>query len=603
MISKFFPGRSFIKANSILFAIIILSCISFLLIQLFKVHNSGIGTDEGNFLYVIRLLEDGGVLFRDFYSRESGALLLLFPFFQLFETSITNLRYLVVLIHFLTLLFLFLSLQKIHKSTLTNIAFTIISAIIMSFGGPLEIYTGIFYQLFSLFSTLLLYLTLTLRENTVKYALLGLVTGLSILNYKAGQVFLLLIPLLLFLKSDNRIVYIKNNIIFFSVSFFVIILYWIYYSLQTNLTTIYNLVIGDVVTNFLLAFFSAIAGVFLLRSIFNRVDILATLAALLFFFGVFYQFLLGSYEVLPNSFYGGLILQFSFILIFFQVICLAMTGPYSRSVAAGFLICNVTLLFLGYGHRAFFTQVPEWIHIVATSIFILYNLLLITIFNRPHLRLFLGNSFLNKGLLVYTCLFLAFYFVINSLYGGYLMPTRFSLTLVFLPILLSIFYSTTGTKLIKNIFLGLFFISIIFSIFLNATLKNDFTLYSMSQFKEAVDYLNNEIQPESVIFSTDTAVLVHTKGGNLIRFYSPWQFSNQEVNVCGQHQEIQESDVCLRYEDMISIIQKRSPEYIFGSWRHTFRLFETSTGQNLLESNYKLLTDESSIIYLYEKTN
>lgn len=589
----------YIKKYSLELIVLGISSSLFLMDQINKVEFSGIGTDEGNFLYLIKLLKEGSDIFTDLYSRESGALLLLYPYFHFFDLNIENLRYFIILIHLITILFLYLTLKNLSKNDLVNSLILVISVIIMSYGGPLEIYNGVFYQLFGLFSAVLLYLTTT-KESFGKYVLAGALTGLSIITYKGAQVFLLLIPLWLYLKTELGHIYFKAHLLFFTSVSVVIISYFLYYGLKhQDFLTIYSLILSDVILNFIIAFLLTFIGFFLINARLKNTPTLVALTNVFYLFGIFYQTYSNPTSLLAEQFYGGLILQFSFLLILFQITSLSLSGVYMKSMAAGYILSNILLLYFGYGFRAFFTNVPDPIHMSATTIFVIYNLIMTYFLFKPSK----SNEFnyQRNNHLIYIFLILSCFFIITSFYGGYLMPTRFSTVLIFLPILLFISYKFINSAYLNKTFAVIVFVSMLFSMSINLNLKNDFTLYTTKEFDAALNFLNSKNINEHIIFSADTALLAETNQNNIIKFYSPWQFSTPDADVC-KGTNITNTLICMRYNDILPIVENNHPEYIFGSWRHTMRLFDTPTGNEFLEREY-LLIQSIGPIDVYARKN
>lgn len=566
--------------------------------QFYKIYHSGIGTDEGNFLYATKLIQNGKTIFFDFYSREGGSLMVLVPFFKFLETTIINLRYLVLGIHLLTIFTFYLCLKTISDNKTRNLLVVGTSSIILSFGGPFEIYTGIFYQLYALLSVLLFYFILKFNEDEKRIWLLGILSGLSILVYKGAEVFLLLIPLAIFLKQNNQKEYLKKILLFFFLSLGVIILYWVYYGLKENFHDIYYLVLSDVVRNYFITFLVSLTGIFFLaqNSLIKKTENLVISLNMLFYAGLAYSF---SREAssLFSSFYGGVILEYSFLLMLLQYLNINYSGRYAKPLLFGYMTTNLLILILGFGSRGFFTVVPSVYHIFSTVLFLVYNIIL-------------GFKFLFEKIpverksdakLTITLMLTAF-FILNGFFGGYLIPTRFYSLLYFLPILVLSFILTGPWNKFKISILTLATVSAGFSVMINTTLSNDYTFYTIDNFTESVKYLKENLKSTDKVFSVDTSVLSEINNGGIINFYSPWQFSGLENRICSGYPRRGKEDVCLRVEGVINRVKETKPDYIIGSGRSTFRLFDNIEGGYILNSTYVLKKTDRRIS-IYKKIN
>jgi len=600
--------KKFSKKEIIIVLCSIFILLSFIFFQFYKIYNSGIGTDEGNFLFITKLIQQNKIIFFDFYSRESGPLLILTPFFKIFNISIINLRYLIFGIHLLTLYFLYNCLSQISKNKPKNLLIVAISSVVLSFGGPLEIYTGIFYQLQAFLSVLLIFLLLKYWFNnnffSKKYLIwLGLLTGLGIITYKGLQIFWVLIPFTIYLKQSSWKYYVKSIVLFFLTSIFPVLFYGFYYAYWTNIMRIYNIILSDVFLNFIILF-----GIFLIGAttfkiikqednLTNNKEIWLILLNFIFIIGLTYNIMKDA-TLFFSSFYGGLILQYSFLIIMLQYLTISQTYRYRRPLIFSYILTNLTIAVLGFGSRGFFTDVPITYHILSTGLFIFYNLILISIFIYPSTI----NKIYKNSNLLYICLILNIYFIITGLFGGYIMPTRFSSLLYFLPILIlstSLIYSQ---KIIRVLIFITLILSACFSIFINIKLPNDYTFYSKESFEYVVNYIKDNIKTDKSVFSGDTALLSEIENKSIINFYSPWQFIDNQKENClsGESYEFITKDVCLGPKEILEQIKLRNPDYIIGSWRSTLRTFENLEGESFLEQNY-ILEIINDRIYIFKK--
>ena len=561
--------------------------IVFATIQVYKIYTTGIGTDEGNFLYTAKLILQGNTLYLNFWARESGSLIFLIPWFKIFEISIINLRWFVFLIHTVIFIIFYLFLRKISNNKKANLIILLLSIIILQFNADLDIFQGIFYQIGSLFSILIPHLSYKYylsKSNFPHIFLIGILTGLAIFSYKGLQIFLVIIPVIIIFKNRE----IEKNTIGQTLAFFIstlvpITIYWVYYSLKTDFFHIYNVILEDIFFNIgILLLMFLIINIFLIRKQLknllqkNFLIILTNIAILL---AIIYS-LIREPERLFFSFYSGVFLGFPFLIFLLQSLNLYSLDVYRKALSLSYALFNILVLIFGYGSRGFFTQVPEYYHIIATVFTSLYTIYLIIYgFSLTKNRTFEDG---NKWLLV---LIFNLWFVI-SIVGAYLMPVRFQTILIFLPL---IFVLISSIKIrYKYLFYFILFIGLLFSISINLNLSNDYTFYSYKEFEESISYMQNNFSGATV-FSLDTAILASINNKNLILVHSPFHLREEEdiYFYDGLKDRYTEYDISLTKSEMLEKLEEERPEVIFGAYRSTLRIFDDKDLGEFLEENYE----------------
>ncbi len=581
---------------------LILIFLLFVATQIYKIYNSGIGTDEGNFIYTLKLLNDGQKLFYDFWSRESGSLFFLYPYFKLVKISIINLRFFIFFSHFITLAVFYYFINKLNTNKLNKLVISLLSVVILSFNGPLEIYLGSFYQFAFLLNSLIIFILYLYfsKTKTINYLISGaLLTGLAILNYKGAQIFIILFPILILIKHKNRLKKCLIDLIFFSiVSLIPILFYWSYYSISSSSFHVYQIILKDVIPNFLVIFLFLIFIIFInfkkkLSHLFFIKDNLI-LYSNLFIFACLGYLLITNFSRVTFSFYSALILNSSFLIFVFQIINVSTIKNYKKLLIIFYIITDIFFLIFGFGGRGYFTSVPTKYHVIGALIFITQILYL----GINYKKIQLTSQKQNLWVLIFI---FNIWFAI-SIMGGELIPTRFQSLLSFLPLVLYIFIKVAKKELFIIL---LFFISVIFSLYLNIMLPNDYTLYSMDNFKDAQKYIKSEIKNNEMIFSADTSLLLSSNSNNAIAFHSPFHFRNDEDVY--YYEEIKNrygsKEISLVKRDILEKLKSNKPLYIYGSWRSTIRLFTNNDEwESFLKDNYRLIKQVNRV-YFYKLDN
>ena len=168
--------------------------------------------------------------------------------------------------------------------------------------------------------------------------------------------------------------------------------------------------------------------------------------------------------------------------------------------------------------------------------------------------------------------------------GGYLSPGRFQSIEILLPLILSAFILLKMNK--KYLFYTLILSGGLLTLYACSNLPNDYTFYSMKDFRESVDYLNS-IAGAKIVFSGETAILSEINHSSLINFYSPFQLRNLEDYYYPKSLK-NENNLTNTREELIKKLKNERPSYIFGSERGTFILFNDYDLKFFLSENYFL---------------
>ncbi len=566
----------------------------FLIVQIYRLYTTGIGTDEGNFLYAIKQLSYGEVLFKDFWIRESLVLLFLLPFQGIFGNSIENLRFFVLGVHILIFV-MFILLMRQYSTDKKQIFFVLVlTTVVLHFNGAFEFYSGVFYQLSYLFNLFIIFLlTHYYFKESKGYSLaafLGALVAMSTLTYKGGEILLVIIPVMIILKKAWEV---RENIarilLFFLFYYLIVFMYWAYYAMKTDFTHIFNLILIDVVLNALILLIVFLIGLGILallirsRLLASKFKISEDLILLLLNIILLVSFVLRFFEDperLYWSVYGGLIFNYLFLLMFIQFANIYLSSN-RIFLALIYLPVNIALLVMGYGERGFYTEVLPYYHMIAAYIFIAYNILLLAF-------AFKQNSLeYKKETKLYFLLILTFFWFIISILGGPLMPTRFQTISIFLPILL-LSFSLIKTPMKTPLYIFIL-VALTFTVYTNATLPNDYTFYGYDNFKEARDYINTNLDEYATVFSLDTPLLTETKFKSIISFYSNSNFYKEEPSYLypGMREKYAGKDIALNQSEIFAKIVKERPEYIFGTSRNTFKFFtQNEEFAEYLSQNY-----------------
>lgn len=579
--------------------------IVFILIQIYQIFHTRIGTDEGNFLYTVKLLLQGKKLFIDFWSRESGSLLFLIPWFKFFSVSIINLRVLVFLIH---IIILYTTIKIINCFELNKnqnlLSIVLIVAIYLT--KELNFYAGIFYQIFNLLTIVTIYFLIKFyRTKSLNYrtiVLLGLITGINCLVYRGGVgVFTLTLFTLLttfFIRNlTNCEAFIKKIVAYIVSTTIPILIYWIYYAKNTSYAHIHKIIIGGYFEQILPIGILMLIGfvIFVKIKPINRLIKNFDLHIILYsaFLYCSYIYLIIKNPDFFKLFYAGIFFNTIFIIFPIQTLSLYLLKSLKlkRLLFYLFVISNTFIFYRGYEFRGYYTKIDNVYYLLSILIFIVYLSILFLLTKHKF-----GQK-LTEKLKIILILLNANYIIF--ILGGALTSDRFQANLVLTSLII---LSVLIIKINNSYWLPKLFIisSLIFFIYTNLKLPNDYTLYSLKNYRGALLKINEYIDKNSTVFSADTSILSEIENKNTIAFHSPFHFRESRDLYFYNGIEKIDTDISLTKEKMINKIENETPDYIIGCWRSTLRIFQDPLWNIYLSNNYTL-KDKIGRIYIYSK--
>ncbi|VVB75312.1 Uncharacterised protein [uncultured archaeon] len=589
---------------AVLSAVVII--LAFILMQLVLMNSTGIGTDEGNFVFTAKEIMQGKEPNLDFYVREAGSLLVLLPVLSVFGTTIESLRWIILVVHVLEIAVIAFLAFKLTNSKKLTIASMLLTIVLLQVNGPLDFYQGCFYQFSNLLSLAIIsivilklfgHLEMSWRRTAV---ITGLLIGLDIISYKGSIILLGVIPFLVLLGANqkNRTRFaVPDVLIFFLSAGIPIGAYFAYFSIKTNFLHILQMAMGNVLASWLFAlvFFFAIFKLFLAKRISVSNDIVVFCLNFLFVLVIIFRMFL-DYSGTINSLYSGLVFINLFTLMTIQFFSIYFSGRFRKVI---FYICfalNAFILVFGFGNRGFFSGPPIEYYLASTILFIVYNFVLFCFYLEKHEK----HEHDKKIFVLGSALYL---WVIMLSIGGKLMPTRFESALVLLPILILIIIKikSKATTLIKLIFI----VAVVLTVFMNSTLSNDYTLYPKNSFDSAVEYMHINLDSNQTVFSLDTALLSEIPNKSMIPFYSQHVYIIEEEYSDYYYPGLTETfagyDITMRKDDVLERLMDTVPKYVIGSSRATMRIIvENDYINSWFNETYSLKANFGRIM-IYER--
>jgi len=579
--------------------------LAFILMQLFLMNSTGIGTDEGNFVFVAKEVMQGKEPYIDFYTREAGSLIFLLPVLNIFGPSIENLRWVILVVHVLEIGLIAFLAFKLTKSKKITIFSIVLSIALLQINGPLDFYQGSFYQFSNIFSLAIIaittlkcfgYLDMSWRKTAI---ITGLLIGIDIICYKGATVLLAIVPFLILLGANHKgktDFTTSNILIFFVAALLPVWAYLVYFSFKTNILHIIQMILWNVLACWFVAliFFLVVFKFFRDKKIVLKADLVVFGLNILFLLGIIYRMFLGYTETVA-SLYGGLVFINLFTLMTIQLFSIYFSGRFRKVIFFINIILNIFILVFGFGNRGFFSGPPFWYYLASAVIFIIYNFVLFCVYLEEREKSGHDNKIFILGAAVYLILML---FSI----GGKLLPTKYESVLILLPvlILLIIKLKSKVTTLIRVIFI----ITVLSTIFINSTLSNDFTLYQKSSFDSAVGYMQTSLNPTEKVFSLDTALLAEIQNESFISFYSQHIFIQDEDTdyfYNGLAEDYAGFDITLKKDDLIEKLMNTPPKYVVGSNRATLRVItENNFINSWFNESYFMKADFGRIL-IYER--
>jgi len=593
------------KENITILAAIVL-VLAFILLQLILMNSTGIGTDEGNFVFTAKEVMQGKEPYNDFYTREAGSLLILLPIFSVFGATIETLRWIILFVHVLEVAIITFLAFKLTNSKKLTIASMFLAIILLQVNGPLDFYQGCFYQFSNLLSLALITIVLLKifgKSNNdwgSTTLLTGFLVGIDIICYKGSIILLGVIPFLILLgvnRTGKTRFSIHDLVIFFASAMVPIAIYTAYFSIKTNLIHILQMVMGNVIASWLFAliFLFAVFNIFKIKKIILSFDIVVFCLNMLFVLVIIFRMVL-DYAGTVGSLYSGLVFINLFTLMTIQIFSIYFSGRFRKII---FYICfalNAFILVFGFGNRGFFSGPPIEYYLASTVLFLVYNFVLFCFYLEKHEKQEHDKTIFLLGSALYLWL------ILFSI-GGKLMPTRFESTLVLLPVLILIIFKikSKASTLLRVVFI----LAVVLTIFMNSTLSNDYTLYSKSDFNSAVEYMNTNFDSNQTVFSLDTALLSEIPNKSMIPFYSQHVYIIEEEQsdyyYPGLREAFMDRDIILKKDDVLERLMGITPKYVVGSSRATLRIIRENDYLNSWFNDAYELKANFGRILIYER--
>ncbi|MFH1426574.1 MAG: glycosyltransferase family 39 protein [Candidatus Kerfeldbacteria bacterium] len=582
----------------------------FISYQVFSIYSTGIGTDEGNTLYVIKMLNEGLVMYKDFWYREPLAIYMYYPVSFLFSDPLLGLRLFVVAMQFLILTVSYAFIRRLFSSQAalaTVLILVLFSGVFMrSTWGLFNIVWFPFVIGMTAYGIELLTLP---RTRLRQWAVIGLLIGSSILIYKASQAFLVFL-IVVFVLQHKRIS--KELVTAYVVSFLPIALFWLVFGMQSTFEHVYVLVLKKVIWLYaglgasLAAGWLGLLAIRRIKTLIRWLDanlfVAANAASIALFFVIVFGSFLSSGEI--NKFWP-LLMESLFVFISISLLNYIYLLKRSALLGYGVLFLFIAFYFIvfavQFGSSGFFRDVHPFLHVSIAGCIIVSIILAILIARdirdaaidrKTEIILFSTNTFL-----------------LGMMYGAVFMPSRFKYILYLFPLVLFAVVQSTRTfrKAIRYSVFGIIVVSLFIANFVSNFYPTDYTLYTYKNLQRVVDSI--ELEPDDTFFTGDYVLASMITNENLLKVGTPWiyridlrrpAFWDDRLDTFGGY--IQYGAV-----DYAQLIRKKKPKFIMGSARMTFRTFFQSkkNGQNaelesILEADYSLIQNIGKVkIYIH----
>lgn len=570
----------------------------FLINKLLSINKIGVGTDEGNPLFAIKLLKDGFHLYKDFWYREPGALLFLRPFYAFFETDLITNRIILILYEILFLTVSYFLIKRISNKFLA----LIFTSIIIFSGLYFPHFLGLHYVFFGiLLDFSFLFFFLYLKESKIYWLLAsGILTGFGIIVYKAGIYFMLLSFIVLTFKKTKTKGY--EPLVFVLSSSSVLCLTIIYLSYYSSLSSVIGSIFSEVTKFYVLLIFSSIIYV-LFKKYFHKiqknfshsVEFIFNISIVVFMTLIVF-FALSNRDKFIIDFWSNFILKDIHFFIFgLAITALALKNRILKLLFSCFLVFLIAVLFTGLGKNNFIYQ-PYAYHEVMYALLIISCLVTVFLF------------FSKKNKLVYDKekITLIGIFTISSFwvyYASFLLVNpgdfqevsgRFTIFSYLFPIfvVITIFSLRKNNK--NNIYLFIPTITalLIISFFNYRSPVGSFVLYSIDSYKNTVEFIDANSDENDYIFTADLAIAANVKPNNILLISSPWIYRNTSLPKLFCERE-DERNYCFDKKTLATKIQLLKPKYIIIGKRTTYSTFidsefdpNNSEIEDVINSNY-----------------
>ena len=579
-----------------------------LFIYITKIFNSGIGTDEGNTLNFVKLITDGSQLYKDFWYREplSAFLYWISNFYKLPFDQIYNLRIFVILIYTILIIVVFIFVKKIYdKQT------ALLTIILMGIFSPLflKINWGLFNIVWFLCLVVLLFVLHKIyvgKINNLGLLLSGFLCGVSILNYKATQVFIILFLIILFQKYKKVTV---GFLVYLFGAGLPVFIFYLYYGVQSGLFNIYNIIIGKTLV-FIITLVLVVSIIYLIQSqdyrflsirkTIKSIDYIEAFSviSILLFFLISVKNIINGMNLWPFLVESGNVLIWLLVLNF-----LYFNSKYKYKYLKFVFLIIYTIVYLGiiiisYANPGYIKGIGLFVNIAFAIGPLLIIFAMPTLINAHKEKL--QTSFIKIVLIVSNM------YLLSVWIGSNFIHSRFKYVLMIIPFIFAILLSEISKKNYENVFVFfvlLFFLSGSSSLHLTREDHNDYVLYSKQTIDESISKL--ELAENDLIFTGDLYLSANVENENIFKGGTTWIFRNKNRTFPEYRSKIKMS-ISTSKNDYAQIIKQKTPKYIIGSSRATFNIFFDEKDKSnvslskVLKDDYTLM-EKVKQISIYER--
>ncbi len=562
--------------NKTYYILLFILILYFILIKYSELNNIKIGTDESNTLYVIKLIQEGLFLFKDFWYREPLSVFVYKPFLNIASDPFVSLRLFVYFIHTITLISIFFISKKL--SNLKG-AFFILSIIIIFNQIFFKSYLGLFNILWFFLQIIIIFLLLIStkikRRNALFWLVLGVIEGISIFIYKGSLLFLLITPIIIISFNKKYLKYLFYNMLG---NIYVLLIFWVYFGLNSSFLIIYEVALKTIIITSLTVVTGIIIWVLLNKiksfRFLKNSDIiqLAILSSLFLFFILFiYNYFIGSGKIE----FWPFLLESSFIFLLFAY----YNFLYLKNISQILLKIFITLLSIffviifvsDYANNGSFVNIAAYIHsMIFYGILMFYIILLLSFIDKNEIKFRKKDKII---LLITNLFFLA------TLTGLNFMPSR-SKYVIFISIFIvcSLFnlLKQQNKKIIKYIFLFIFIYLLGTADYINKNFKSSYTMYDHIDVKNLINKIDTS--ENCKMFTGDLAISILSNCENMYKSGSPWTYrrvnkkQNHPFYYSGKFKK-DNSYIFYNKSDYAKHLENQKPRYILGTWRGTFKTF------------------------------
>lgn len=549
-------------------------------IQLLSIYDVSIGTDEGNAPYVVKMLQDGLTMYRDFWSREPLSTLMFYPFASITGQMFLSLRIYVIGLQLALLLVTYAFVRRLFSPNAALLSVALFIGFHFIF---LRINWGLFnltwFPMLVTIAGATIALVVAKSQRWWHYALLGLFVGASILVYKASQALLLLVPLAYFLEF-KRID--RQMLVYLGASFIPISIFWVVFGVGSSFEHVYVLILEKVIW-----LYGALAVLFVFGALglprlskLRPIDWLLRrnwfellpIALIYCFLGiVLFRFLTTGevYNLWP------LLIESSFVFISIFLLNFLAGARYHRMVGNGVLFLYIFLIFgviiQHFGKTGKILEVDFMVHAVIAGC------LLLSIFLTIPLARKMETVAMDKKTSLILLISNAFF--VAMVVGANYSTTRFKYILYLFPfIALSLLWIIRKQRIeVRAGIIAVILVGVAVANVVNHTYPDEYSLYPYKNIERVLERV--ELGPEDTIFTGDLLLASSIPNENLLKVNSPWMYRRDRPYLFYWDPSLDPFGGYMHYgaQDYAALITERKPKYILGSARVTNRTFFKTT--------------------------